>query len=346
LARFEFAILGAGALGTIIGAHLVRAGHSVAMLARGGRAGQLRAQGMRIIGLEAFSVPAQVVTEPAGFPGADVLLVATKAIGTAAALAPWAAAGFGASLSIQNGVMKDDILAAALGRERVLGALADVSGELRAAGEVEFTRNVRLPLGEITGPVSARALRLAGTLERAGIRAEAVPDIVSQEWTKFVYWVGMFFLSITVRLPTWRYLTDPGAATVLVRLLREMASLAAARGIELCAEAAFPVAVMCRGTEAEAVQEILRIGERYRSNAPQHKVSALQDVEAGRPLEIEETLGHAVELARTSGLALPLLEAAYQLGQGIDRAHRAAPAGCQPARGHGTMPGQKGRGGS
>ena len=57
--RFEFAILGAGAMGSILGAHLARAGHSVALLARGRRAEQVRSEGLRISGLTQFSTPTE-----------------------------------------------------------------------------------------------------------------------------------------------------------------------------------------------------------------------------------------------------------------------------------------------
>jgi len=86
MSRPEFAILGAGSIGSIIGAHLIRAGHSVTLLARGRRAQQLQADGLRIKGLNEFSVPAQVCTDPSQLRGADALIVATKTPGTAAAL--------------------------------------------------------------------------------------------------------------------------------------------------------------------------------------------------------------------------------------------------------------------
>src|SRR5262249_26684061 len=85
--EFEFALLGAGALGSIIGAHLARAGHSVAMLARGRRAQHVEKHGLVITGLAEFSCPVRVITEPALLRSAATLIVATKTPGTADALA-------------------------------------------------------------------------------------------------------------------------------------------------------------------------------------------------------------------------------------------------------------------
>jgi ketopantoate reductase len=106
---------------------------------------------------------------------------------------------------------------------------------------------------------------------------------------------------------------------VLVRLLREMATLAVACGVEITDDSFLPVASLCRGSEEEAVGVVTRIGTEYRANAPEHRLSTLQDLDAGRALEIEETLGFAVRKARELELPLPLVEGAYHLTAAIDR---------------------------
>src|SRR5437762_6381492 len=73
MADFEFAILGAGAMGSIIGAHLARAGHTVAMLARGERARQLEERGLAIRGLAEFSTPVRTLRDPASLESAGTL---------------------------------------------------------------------------------------------------------------------------------------------------------------------------------------------------------------------------------------------------------------------------------
>src|SRR5690349_8993461 len=109
----QFAILGAGAVGTIVGAHLARAGHSVAMLVRERRARQIQADGLRLKGLADFSTPVATITNPADLKRAAVFILTTKAIDTAAALAPYRHAAIGTAFSIQNGIMKNELLAAA-----------------------------------------------------------------------------------------------------------------------------------------------------------------------------------------------------------------------------------------
>jgi 2-dehydropantoate 2-reductase len=228
------------------------------------------------------------------------------------------------AFSIQNGPLKNELLVGAFGASRVLGCLADTSGEVQSSGEVTFTRNVNVLLGELSGEAGDRPRRIAQTLDEAGVRALAVTNIGSLEWSKFAAWVGLFALSITTRTVTWRYLTDRGAALVLVRLVREIGLLASRLGIILSDQAILPVATLCQGTEQDAVNTVMKAGEAFALNAPEHRMSSLQDLEAGRPLELHETLGYALEKASTLELSLPLVEAFYSVISAAERIRSAA----------------------
>jgi len=322
MSRVEFAILGAGAMGSIVAAHLARAGRSIAVLARGQRAAHVSQHGLRIGGLVEFTVPVTVLTDPASLRAAEVLIVATKALGTAAALAPLRGASIDLALSIQNGVMKNELLADAFGAERVLGALANTSGELLSDGSVLFTRNVNLAVGEFEADVSPRAQRVALALETSGVHSRAMPRLRDQEWTKFVAWVGLAALSVTTRLGTWKYFSDRSSALVLARIVREAGALARALDVRLADESILPVATLCSATEEQAVDILVKMGEDYRVHSPQHRLSTLQDLEAGRPLEIDETMGYAVRKSRELGLALPLLQNFFEVASAIDRTRR------------------------
>ena len=326
MSEFDFAILGAGAMGSIVGAHLAHAGHRVAMLARGARADALERHGLTIRGLAEFTTPVYTLRNPAALTSARTLIVATKTPGTAEALAALRDAELGVALSIQNGPLKNELLAQAFGAPRVLGALADTSGELLPGGEVLFTRNVNIMIGELDGTETARVRELAHTIDASGVRAAATREIVSLEWSKFCSWVGLMALSVTTRAETWRYLSDPDAALVLVRLVRDVGALARALGIRLSDQAVLPAASLCSLPESAAVELIVGKGREYRSSAPQHRMSSLQDLLAGRPLEVNETLGYALERAQALGLTLPMLECFRHLVAGIDRTRRAPPA--------------------
>lgn len=321
--RTEFAILGAGAIGSVLGAHLARAGHSVTMLVRERRAAQLRGDGLQIKGLAQFSTPVDVLTDASQLHGADVLIVAMKTPGTAEALEPLRKADIGVAFSIQNGMWKNEALGRAFGGDRVLGCLANTSGELLPSGEVLFTRNVNIYVGELPAGSSARAENIAHTIDASGVRATAVPDVLAREWTKFVGWAGLMLMSITTRATTWRYLTDPDCALVLVRLVREVAVIAKAAGVTLANEdTLLPLQGILSGSDEAGVQAVLEAGRAFQSNAPNHRMSSLQDLEAGRPLEIQETLGYAVRRAQQLQQPAPLLDALYHLAAAIDRTRR------------------------
>jgi 2-dehydropantoate 2-reductase len=315
----EFAILGAGAMGSIVAAHLGRAGHSVLVLARAQRAREIEQHGLRIKGLIEFTQHVPVITDPSAFKGTDVLIVGTKTHGTDAALAPIKHARIGVAFSLQNGMMKNQQLIHALGPEPVLGSLADASGELLPTGEVLFTRNGMLYLGELDGRDSVRAQTIAATLHASCVNTSAVDHILTLEWSKFASWVGLMTLSVTTRANSWKFLVDPNSALVVVRLVREIGALAAASGVELSDRSTLPVASLCRGTETQAVATLSELGRNMQRTAPEHRMSTLQDLNAGRTLEVEETLGYAVHEAQRLKVPTQLLDALYHLIAGIDR---------------------------
>src|SRR6266436_1171928 len=104
----KFVILGAGALGSIMGTHLARAGQDVTIIARGQRAAYLERHGITLTGLADFTAPVAVATDPRTVWEADVLVVAVKTYDTEPALASIRHLRVGTVLSIQNGVLKDE----------------------------------------------------------------------------------------------------------------------------------------------------------------------------------------------------------------------------------------------
>src|SRR6516162_2118217 len=106
----KIVILGAGALGTVLGVHLARAGEDVTLITRGQRASYLQAHGATITGLVDFTVPVTVVTDSQQVQDADVLMVTVKTYDMASALVSVKHLDVGSVLSLQNGVLKDEQL--------------------------------------------------------------------------------------------------------------------------------------------------------------------------------------------------------------------------------------------
>jgi 2-dehydropantoate 2-reductase len=309
----KFAILGAGALGTILGAHLSRAGHEVAMIARGERARVLQRQGLVLNGLSDIKARTPVIDDPNKLRETGTLIIATKAIDSAQALESLRHLRVENCFSVQNGVLKNELLARVFGFSRVLGAMADFSGELLSNGEVKLTRNVALHLGEEKGGTSPRVEELAGTIDAAGVRCQAASNIRTREWSKYAGWIAQFPLAVLTRQITWKFLMDERSAMVIVRIVREAAQLAAAMKIELIDMPPLPVPSIVHGSDAQAVEIIRGIGQKFLDNSPEHRMSAQQDVLRGSRLEYEETLGYALAKGRELGVAMPTLDACYRI---------------------------------
>jgi 2-dehydropantoate 2-reductase len=315
----KYIILGGGALGSILGTHLIQAGEDVTILARGVRAAHLREHGISVTGLVDISVPCQVETDPGCIHETDVLIVAVKTYHTVDAISPLKHIQAGSVFSVQNGVLKNQQLIDVFGEDAVLGSIGILSGELLDDDQVRFTLNQIVELGELPKGTSTRTEAIVADLNNAGINASETASIQSVEWSKFVGWSGYASLSVITRLETHRFLSDVDSALITARVMRETASVAAALGVAIEDRAPFPSGQVSQGTEDEAVAVLNQAGETLRGNAPQHRMSTLQDVERGQRLEIEETLGHTLQEGKRLGVPVSTVETCYRLLSSIDR---------------------------
>lgn len=314
----NFIIVGAGALGTIIGANLIQAGHAVTMVARGARAQALRNDGLRVRGLVDLSLSCQVVEDTSELTSADVLIFAVKTQQMEVALASMSHVTATSVVSVANGVMKNEQLASVYGAEHVLGCMADTSGELHADGVAEFTRNVCLNIGPYQDPTSTQSAAVAAAIDNAGVVTRAVDDIAKVEWSKFVAWVPMFVVSVIARRPTGQYLSNPDFAEIVAKQVKEAGAVAAHQGITLSDEAPLPVASIIAQPLEAGIELVRGVGRTMTELAPTHRMSSLQDLEAGRRLEVDGTLGYLVRLAQAHAIPVPTFENNYKLVVGID----------------------------
>ena len=307
----KYCIVGAGALGTITAAMLIQAGHEVRLVARGTRARQLREAGLKVSGLVNLHLKCDVETEPGDIKAADVLIFAVKTYHMDEALAGLAHVRPEHTFSLANGVMKNEQLAGAYGANRVHGCMANFSGEMTADGEVLFTRNVLLALG-------AGASSIAGEIDQAGIKCGVVDNIETVEWSKYVGWVALFVLSLISRQTTGQFLDNRHFARLGSGVIREMAVLAFARDVKLIDQSPLPVASVANAGEDEAIELLREVGRNMQRDAPDHRMSSLQDLTAGRVLEVHETLGFALRESQRLGLDAPLLESCYEISAGLN----------------------------
>jgi 2-dehydropantoate 2-reductase len=314
----KIVILGAGALGSLFGAHLARSGADVTLIAREARAKAIQECGVSVTGLADFTVPVPVTARPQDLQQADVLVVTVKTYDMETALDSVAHLQVGSVLSVQNGLVKDEQLARCFGWERTLGAAAHISAELLLTGAVRFTANEWLSIGELPEGTSARVEALVAALARAGIRAEASRQIASVEWTKYVVNISWMALSALSRMETYRIFKHPDLAWMAASLTREVAHLPVRLGIPLLDKGAFSAKTLSEVPLDEAAENFQQVGAQMEAQgATAHKVSILQDLERGRRLEYDAMFGYAVRKGAELGVLLPTVEVCYRLIKGV-----------------------------
>ena len=312
--------MGAGALGSILAAHLYADGYDVRILARGRRAEQIAQDGLRIRGLHSLDLKPPLLASPAQISGADLLILTMKTYDIQAAIDSLPSGLTTVAMSVANGVLKNAQLSQRFGVENVLGCMANTSGELLADGEVQFTRNECLHLGALDDGNRLDVQEIAAAFERAGVRARQENNIEALEWSKFVAWTALMSISVTTRLNTAAFLANPHCAALACRIMREMAQLAVAKNIEIIDIGPLPVASITAATIRDGRDQLVAIGRQWQTTVPDHRMSSLQDLERGKRLEFEETLGYALDECRRLALPCSSLADCYALVAGINTA--------------------------
>ena len=315
----RFVVLGAGALGTIIAAYLARTSEEVILIARGDRARHLTENGVAITGLEDFTVNIKIVDRPDQLSSTDVLILATKTYDTVAAISAVQHMKVETVFSIQNGVIKNSQLSDAFGEEVALGAVGMIGGSVLADGVANYMMDYPILLGELKGGTSERVEQIITELQNARLNASAVDDIQSEEWSKFVGWLGLSGLAVLTRTETWKFLAEPETARVAARIMRETAQLALAQDITLKPGPPWELQVVAEKSEDEVVEMLVRRGKAQRETAPHFRQSMLQDIDKGKQIEVEETFGFAVSEGRRLGIAIPTVETCYRILSGTNK---------------------------
>lgn len=300
-------IVGGGALGTVMAGRLSRAGNDVTLFVKPAQAAAFAGQQVQLTGIVDFSAPVRIASSAENLGHFDCLMLCVKGRDTETALAPLRGVEVDAVLSLQNGVQKNETLAEVFGRERVLGAIASVSGELKRPGLVLNTAAAALYVGELDGRPSSRGERIAAMVQEAGVPSASVADIGRREWDKLTLYLGIGLVSALTRVDTVTMVFDPDLCPVCARVGRETAEVAAAEGYEL------------GPTEAGAREMLEGFAEPIRSRGVVHWLSLVQDLMAGRPTELEATAGDVLARAARHGVAVPTIEACTSMLRGVER---------------------------
>lgn len=310
----KFAVVGAGAIGAFLGAMLSRAGQDVALVARGAHLRAMQERGVRVRGsLGEFEAWPLATDDPAAVGPVDVVLLTLKAY-SVADMAPRLAPLLGPDTSIvtmQNGIPwwyfyrhggewegtrletvdPGGVIASHIEPWRVIGCVVYCSTILAEPGVVEHLEGTRLAIGELDGQRSERCQRLAEAFVHAGLHCRIRRDIRHEIWVKLMGNVAFNPISALTRATLVEIARCPQTRALAGDMMREVEAVAKKLGFEL------GISVEQRLVGAAAVGH--------------HKTSMLQDVEAGRPLEVDAIVGAVVELGDKLGVAMPYTKAIY-----------------------------------
>ena len=308
-------VVGAGAIGGYMAVRLAHAGHAVSAIARGPHLAAIRANGLKLIEGDRELVASDLTaTDRVGEPGPqDVVLLALKAHQIVPVVDDLPAL-FGPDtvvVTLQNGIPwwyfqqvdgeyagrvvetvdPGGVLFRAIDPGRVTGCIAYPAAEIAEPGVIRHIEGNRFPVGELDGRDSDRVRMISGLFTEAGFKSRVLDDIRSEIWLKL-----------------WGNLTFNPISALTHSTLVDICQFPLTRGL---------AATMM--TEAQQVAE--RLGARFRvgmerriagaESVGKHKTSMLQDVEAGKPLEVDGMLGVVVELAEMTGVEVPTLRALY-----------------------------------
>jgi 2-dehydropantoate 2-reductase len=314
----KIAIIGAGAIGGLVGAKLALAGEDVTFIVRGRNLQAIRERGIRLVtadGREHVAREVQATDDYAAAGPQDVVIPAMKAHQLEGIVEhlPFLLAPHTTVVPMQNGIpywyfqrhggehegtrVKSvdpaGRIAAGIDPQRVIGCVVYPASELIAPGVVRHIEGDRFPLGELDGGSTERVQQVSAAFINAGFKAPVLEDIRAEMWLKL--WGNATFnpiscLAHSTLVDICQY---PLTRDLAASMMREMEQVAGKLGIS------FRVPLEKRIAGAEKVGK--------------HKTSMLQDVEAGREPEIDALVGSVIELARLTETPTPHMDAVYAL---------------------------------
>lgn len=316
----RFAVIGAGGIGTLVAVVLARGGSEVQLLARPAVAAAIKERGARIDGPLSQNdtvVHFDVTDDPRALRG-DAVILCVKAHQLEGAIEGCAAAlaAADAIVIMQNGIPwwyfsglagphanhriaavdPDGRIAAAIPAAKVVGGIVEAAGLVLEPGVVRSGASARFTLGAPDGTPGPRTAELVAALNAGGVEATATNDIRMAVWRKLLGNVAPLPMSALTRAVPRDMCETPEILAFMVEVLTETIAVASAYGVNL------------EITAAERLEQTRRMGA--------HPPSMLQDLLAGKKLELDALTGAALELGELAGVPMPatrLLDAMTRL---------------------------------
>lgn len=312
----RIAIVGAGSIGGYLAARLALSGQPVTVIARGANLAAIRAGGLTLRlpdGTEERARPELATDDLAAAGPHDVVILGVKGQ-QLPALAPTLGPLLGPETAVvpaQNGIPwwyfhrcggpyegrplesvdPGGVLSTHIDPERVIGCVTYQAAELAAPGVVRFIEGNRFSLGEPGGEKTGRVTALARALTRAGLKVPVRSDIRTEIWVKLLGNMTFNPISALTRATLGQVIGFAPTRELVAATMAEATEVASRLGVRI-------------GISNERrIQGAAQMGS--------HKTSTLQDIEAGRPTEVEWLVGAVVELGRLVDVPTPRLDALY-----------------------------------
>ncbi len=291
-------VIGAGVIGSLFAGHLARVADVSVLTRRQEHADALNEEGLRISGRSELQSRVTATTDPDELAPFDVGIVATKANGLAAAAASLEGRFPEATIvTTLNGLGAEEVVRAH-GDWPIVSGVTFMSGTKHSDTHVEYVLDTETWLGPYEETPFERVEEIAGLIERAGLRAEALPDLRPAQWSKLIFNATVNSVAALTGLRHDHHFADEAEPTDLGHLVHDLVdegvAVAAAAGIELHDD---PWEMNVLATQ--------------RGSA--HYPSMLEDVEAHRETEIDLITGSLVREAERHGVPVPLHTALYRL---------------------------------
>ncbi|MFE5628086.1 2-dehydropantoate 2-reductase [Streptomyces sp. NPDC056543] len=312
----KVAVLGAGAIGAYVGAALDRAGADVHLIARGPHLAAMRQHGVRVESPRGdFTARVHATADPADVGPVDFVFLGLKANAYAACgplIAPLLH-GTTAVVAAQNGIPwwyfhrhggphdghrvesvdPGGTVSAVLAPERAIGCVVYAATELSGPGVVRHLEGTRFSIGEPDRSVSARCEVFAEVMRAGGLKCPVEPELRHDIWIKLLGNISFNPISALARATMRQMCLHGGTRQVIEQMMHETLAVAAALGCRP------DISVERRLAGAE------RVGD--------HRTSTLQDLERGKPLELDVLLAAVVELADVTDVPVPALRTVHAL---------------------------------
>jgi 2-dehydropantoate 2-reductase len=315
--------VGAGAIGSLIGAYMARGGADVTLFDIADHIHTIAKEGLKVraTGGDSFQVKVKAVSDPNTIEDIDLLIVTVKTFHTESALASVAHLKnrILLSLSIQNGVEKEDHLTRFFGKEKVAGAMCLEGATRIGPAEIQHTMSGVTYVGELDGRETDRVKSVCHLFSAGGLKAEVTPHIHGADWAKWINFAASAAVCSLTRLEYYKILKNKELALLFAQVYREYAQLAKAKGIEIRDYPGFEVKTISEADPSRAVEVLRARGDGLEARGmTKVKPSLCQDVEGGRKTEYEAIFGYAIREAEKKGIDMPLTRHVYQFLKGMD----------------------------